>query len=172
MPAHPERPQPVDARTVDLENLRPPKAVLRRALVGGVIAGGLLGALVVLPDSLRAQLAPEPDTAYAVTWSALLIAVPIGALVGFLPALLALVVWERQIARGARRARVAGSATAALAVVATAVIFSLMSSTPGSPSWTIPDLAFLVVAASVSFAIAYLSVPIITTRRRPVRFGG
>lgn len=154
------------ARVVDVDELRTPKATLWRALLGGVTAGGLLGALVVLPDSLKAQLAPEPDTTSTVTWSALLLAVPIGALVGFVPALLALVVWEWQIAKGSRRARVAGSATAAVAVVVTAVLFFLVNSAPGSTSWTISGLAVLAIAAVVSFVIAYLSVPTITTRRR------
>lgn len=148
-------------------DLRTPKAILWRALLGGVTAGGLLGALVVLPDSLKAQFAgPEPETTYAVTWSALLVAVPIGALVGFMPALLALVIWEWQIPKGSHRARVAGSATAALAVVATAALFFLLNSAPGSAPWTISGLVLLAIAALVSFVIAYLSVPTITTRRR------
>lgn len=151
---------------VDDDDLRTPKAILWRALLGGVTAGGLLGALVVLPDSLKAQFAPEAETTYAVTWSALLVAVPIGALIGFMPALLALVVWERQTLKGSRRARVAGSATAALAVIATAGLFFLLNSAPKSASWTISGLALLAIAAVVSFVIAFLSVPAITTRRR------
>lgn len=115
----------------------------------------MLGALVVLPGSVRSLSGPEPDTYTEPWWSWLIVTVPIGALVGFMPALLALVVWEWQLPKGAQRARVAGSATAALAVVATAAAFQLLAA-----------VGFVAVAAVVGFAIAYLSVPIITTRRR------
>ncbi|GAB2578836.1 hypothetical protein [Microlunatus antarcticus] len=128
-------------------------------------AGGLLGALLVLPDSFKAQFAPTPDTTAAVTWSALIVTVPVGAVVGFMPALLALVVWEWQISKGARRARVAGSATAALAVVATAGIVALLIAAPDS-EWTIWNSLVVAAAAVISFAIAFVSVPTITTTRR------
>lgn len=146
-------------------DLRAPNTILWRALVGGMAAGGLLGALLVLPDSLKAQFAPEPDTAYAMSWSALIFTVPIGALVGFMPALLGLIVWEWQIPKGALRARIAGSATAALAVVATAGIFALLTAAPGT-EWTSWNLVVVAAAALISFAIAFVSVPTITTRRR------
>lgn len=147
------------AESGDPDSLRQPKAILWRALLGGMSAGGLLGALVVLPDGIQSQFASEPDTSYTETWwSWLVITVPIGALVGFMPALLALVVWEWQLPKGTQRARLAGSTTAALAVVATAAVFQLLTA-----------VALVVVAAGVSFAIAYLAVPIITTRRRPLQ---
>lgn len=138
----------------DYGSLRPPKSILRRGLLGGVAAGGLLGALMVLPGGVRALSAPDPETYAEPWWSWLVVTVPVGALVGFMPALLALVVWEWQLPRGTQRARVAGSATAALAVVATAAVFQLLAA-----------VGFVAVAAVVSFVIAYLSVPIITTRR-------
>jgi len=166
VPADSREWRPDDVRAGTVGAIRSPKAVLGRALLGGVTAGGLLGALVVLPDSLKAQFAPEPDTAYAASWFALLVAVPIGALVGFMPALLAVVVWEWQIPQGVRRARVAGSAMAALAVVATPGVLPLVDSSPASASWTISSLVFLAIAALASFTIAYLSVPAITTKGR------
>lgn len=156
-----------DAPTLSyLGDLRGAKAILWRGLFAGVGAGGLLGALVVLPDSIKAQFDPEPDTAYAATWSALLIAVAIGALVAFMPALLAVVVWEWQVTKGARRARVAGSATAAIAVFATGGIHTLLTAAPENESWTIQGLVVLGIVAMISFAIAYLLVPVITIRRR------
>ncbi|WP_139209812.1 hypothetical protein [Microlunatus flavus] len=122
-------------------------------------AGGLLGALMGLPPDVGRSLS-ESDASFAVTWwSWLVVTVPIGASVGFLPALLAVAVWEWQRPRGVRRARLAGSGAAALAVVATAALFQLLTA-----------VALVLVAAAVSFAVAYLSVPLITTtRRRPRR---
>ena len=166
MPKDSRARQPDDERAGSVEGLRSPEAVVWRALLGGVTAGGLLGALVVLPDGLKAQFALERDTTHAVTWSALLVAVPIGALVGFMPALLAVVVWEWQFPQGFPRARIAGSATAALTVVATPCVLSLVSPSPGSSLWTASGLVLLAVAALVSFTIAYLAVPAITTKRQ------
>lgn len=143
------------AKVSHADLLRRPRRILLRALLAGMSAGGVLGALVILPDCLDAQFAAQPGTAYSLTWSGLLIAVPVGALVGFMPALLATLVWIWQHPKGARRARILGSGTAALTVVATAAVLQLL-----------PAVLLVVGAAVVSFATAYVLIPVVTTRAR------
>lgn len=135
--------------------LRSPTSVLARALAAGAAGGGVLGALAVVPDALEAQLAPEPDTAYAVTWGSLVVAVPVGALVGLVSALLAVIVWEWQLRRGAARARVAAGVTAAVAVLGVAAALHALLSPLAVPG------------AAAAFAVAYAATPVLTTR--PVR---
>ncbi|MET1005678.1 MAG: hypothetical protein ABWX96_09030 [Propionibacteriaceae bacterium] len=79
-------------RTDDRER-RDGEVVLGRAAVAGVLVGALIGASVMLPDLVEYLRADEPDVAYLIGPSGLLLGAFFGGLVGLVSALCAAVAW-------------------------------------------------------------------------------
>ncbi|GAB2593995.1 hypothetical protein GCM10009593_38300 [Microlunatus antarcticus] len=124
--------------------LRPPWSILRRGIGCGVVGGAVLGA------ALQAS-----DGAYR-SWATVGFAALVGALVALPAALAAVIVYQAVEGKGLRLAWLAGSFAAALAVVGVALVLGVF------------DAPAVAVCAAVALAVAFMSAPVVTTRRNSI----
>lgn len=125
---------------------RQPWAVVRRGLAGGTLAGTLLGA--GLQGSVAVLGPPSPGLL-----ASILLAGAVGALVAFPAALMAVIAYQALEVKNIAVAWVVGSLTAAATVLVTAALLDMT------------DSPLALVCTAVTFVVALVCAPAITTRR-------